>query len=155
MLIDELKQKFVTEENPLINDSLHGESLVIPGKKIEPEPIPVEISVPEDPPQDPAATKLPLQGQDIPEAKVSTGDVLNDLENKFQAISEAYDLQSKEHVELREDFEAYVKMQSEITEAYRQELTDLTTKIKELQRALTLHKHNRSGEALTPINFSQ
>lgn len=57
--------------------------------------------------------------------------------------------------ELKEDFEAYTKMQAEITDAHREYLNNLTKKAGLLERELAKHKHlEKTGEAVLPMEVS-
>jgi hypothetical protein len=90
----------------------------------------------------------------LQKSKVDGADVLVDLVKNYQILSEAYDSQSKAFVELKEDFEAYAKLQSEISEAHREELNALTAKYAKLQKEVSRHKHAVSGEAMIPLEAS-
>ena len=75
------------------------------------------------------------------------------LETKRQIdqLTEVINLQSRAHAELKEDFEAYAKMQSEIVEAHREDLRVLTAKCATLHNNIAVHKHAVSGEAMLPM----
>ena len=79
------------------------------------------------------------------------------LETKRQIdqLTEVINLQSRAHAELKEDFEAYAKMQSEIVEAHREDLRVLTAKCATLHNNIAVHKHAVSGEAMLPMEASQ
>jgi hypothetical protein len=79
---------------------------------------------------------------------------LQEVNQKYRILSEAYDSLNKNYVEFKEDFEAYSKMASEITEAHREELNNLTKKTGVFERELAKHKHAFSGEAVLPMEVS-
>ena len=87
--------------------------------------------------------------------KVDGADVLVDLVKNYQILSEANEKLNSAYVELKEDFEAYAKMQSEIVEAHREDLKVLTAKCAKLQKELAVHKHVVSGEAMLPLEALQ
>lgn len=91
--------------------------------------------------------------------KPTTKAQLQDIEDPQEAapknaekLSEAYDSLSTAYVELKEDFDTYAKMQSEISEAQRENLKVLTEKLQLLQKKLALHKHDPfSGQSTIPL----
>jgi hypothetical protein len=89
-----------------------------------------------------------------PKIKIEDADVLLDLVAKTQLFSEVYDSLSTAYVKLRMDFEDYAKLQSEIVEVHRRELTILTAKYAVLQKEISRHKHAVSGEAMLPLEAS-
>ena len=107
------------------------------------------IEAPAEPPlEEPPEEAGPIE--QTPDENVGISD-LSDIVKKVQIISEAYESLSKAHVELEEDFEAYAKMQREISEAHREDLKILTEKYQQLQKKLANHKHAVSGEAAIPL----
>lgn len=69
------------------------------------------------------------------------------LTAQFKQLTQAHD-------ELRLDFEAYAKINGEITEAHREELNTLKASLDKLRKQLVNHKHALSGEAVVALGAS-
>lgn len=91
------------------------------------------------------------KSEGLQKSKVDGADVLVDLVKNYQILSEGYQSLSKAFVELKEDFEAYARLQSDITETHREELNALVAKCAKLQNEVAEHKHVVSGEAMMPL----
>jgi hypothetical protein len=82
-------------------------------------------------------------------------DVLVDLVTSVRMLIEANDSLNKAYVELKGNFEGYVKINNAISEVHGDNLENLKVKNEKLQKEFALHKHaDKTGEAMLPMEGS-